>query len=63
MYDAKDIEDKIAGITNLAINTILNVKINEVKNKIPTITNLVTNAFLKGTLMQIGKSPHIFKFI
>ena len=29
----KNIEDKISGITNLATNTILNAKINEVKKK------------------------------
>ena len=29
---------------NLATNTTLNAKINEVKNKIPNITNLATTA-------------------
>ena len=32
--------------TNLATNTTLNAKINEVKNKIPNITNLATTAAL-----------------
>ena len=40
----KDIEDKIPDITNLAINAILNAKINEVKNKIPSIANLAATA-------------------
>ena len=31
----KDIEDKIPDIANLATNTTLNTKINEVKNEIP----------------------------
>ena len=34
------IENKILDITNLATNTSLNAKINEVKNEIPSITNL-----------------------
>ena len=34
----KNIEDKIPDITNLATNTTLNAKINEVKNKIANIT-------------------------
>ena len=36
VYNAKikDIEDKIPGITNLATNTTLNAKLNEVKKKI-----------------------------
>ena len=38
----KNSEDKILDITNLATNTILNGKINEVKSKIPSITNLAT---------------------
>ena len=42
-YNAKikDIEDKILDITNLATNTTLNAKINEVKKK-PCITDLAT---------------------
>ena len=42
--DIKNIEDKIPDITNLAIKTTLNVKINEVKGEIPSITNLATTA-------------------
>ena len=37
---------KIKHITNLATNTALNAKINEVKNKIPNITNLATTITL-----------------
>ena len=42
VYDSKykNIEDKIPDITNLAINTTLNAKRNEVKNEISSITNL-----------------------
>ena len=34
----KSIEDKMPDITNLAINTTINAKINEVKGEIPSIT-------------------------
>ena len=34
----KSIEDKMPDITNLAVNTTINAKINEVKGKIPSIT-------------------------
>ena len=37
---------KILKITNLATNTTLNAKINEVKNEIPSITNLATTTAL-----------------
>ena len=37
----KNIEDKIASITNSATNAALNAKINKVKNKVPSITNLI----------------------
>ena len=42
----KDIETKIADITNLATNTTLNANVNEVKNKISNITNLATTTAL-----------------
>ena len=35
-------------ITNLATNTALNAKINEVKNEIPSITNFATNVSLNA---------------
>ena len=42
----KNFEDKIPYLTDLATNTTLNVKTNEVKNQKPSITNLATNADL-----------------
>ena len=39
-------EDKIPDVTNLATNTTLNDKINEVINKIPNISNLATTTAL-----------------
>ena len=44
----KDIEDKIPAITNLASNTTLNAKVNEVKNEVPSITNLATKSSLNA---------------
>ena len=64
----KDIED-IEGyfkdyqryyITNLAINTTLNARINEVKNKIPNITNLATTTALTAVENEI---PDYSKYI
>ena len=48
VYNAlsKCIEEKIPDITNLATNTTLNTKINEVKSEIPKITDLATTAAL-----------------
>ena len=50
VYNAKikNIEDKIPGITNLAINTSLNPKINKVKSEIPSITNLANETVLNA---------------
>ena len=45
----KNIEDKIA---NLATNTTLNAKINEVKNEIPIVTNLVTYPSLNAKINE-----------
>ena len=44
IYNTKitNIEGKIPDITNLAANTILNAKINEVKNEIPSIPSTTT---------------------
>ena len=41
MLKVKNVEEKILEITNSAINTTLNAKINQLKN-IPNVTNLVT---------------------
>ena len=40
----RKIEDKIPDITNLATNTTLNAKINEVKNEIPSVNVATTDA-------------------
>ena len=40
----KDIEDKIPNISNLAINTTLNNKINRVKGEVSLITSLLIAA-------------------
>ena len=40
----KDIYNKISNITNLASNTTLNAKVNEVKNEISSIINLAKKA-------------------
>ena len=40
----KDIYNKIPNITNLASNTTLNAKVNEVKNEISSIINLAKKA-------------------
>ena len=44
---------KIADITNLATNTALNAKINQVKNKIPSISNLASNTALANVENKI----------
>ena len=53
MLIQKNIEDKIPDITNLATNTTLNTKINEVKVKIPNITNLATTIALTAVENKI----------
>ena len=40
----KNTEDEIPYITNLATNSTLNAKINEVKEEMPSITNLATTS-------------------
>ena len=56
-YNAKikNIEDKIADITNLAATTALNAEINEVKNKIPNITNLATTTAFTAVENKISE--------
>ena len=61
-YNAKikNIEDKIAYITNLATNDSLNAKINKVKDEIPSFTNLATTAALNSKIDEVkGKLPNI----
>ena len=48
----KNIEDKIPDITNLATNTTLNAKMNEVKNEIPNI-NLATTTALNAKTIEV----------
>ena len=52
VYNAaiKNIEYNIPDITNVATNTSLNAKRNEVKGKIPGITNLASTAALNGKI-------------
>ena len=45
-FITKHVYNKIPNIRNLASNTTLNPKVNEVKNEISSITNLATNASL-----------------
>ena len=46
MLRSKNIEDKILDITNLATNTALNAKTNEVKIEIPSINELAATSAL-----------------
>ena len=58
----KDIEDKIADITELATTT-LNAKINEAKNEIPNITNLAANAAFNAKKNEVqNEIPNITNF-
>ena len=58
----KNIEDKICDTTNLATNTTLNAKINEVKDEIH-ITNLAITAALNAKINEVkGKIPSITNY-
>ena len=57
----KNIENKIPDITNLATNTALNAKINEIKSKIPSITNLVTTTALTAVEDKIPNVSNLVK--
>ena len=47
-------------ITNLAVNTTINAKINVVKGEITSITNLATTAALNAKINEVkGKIPSI----
>ena len=53
------LRSKTLKITNLAINTTLNAKINEVKKEIPSITNLATTTDLNAKINEVkGKRPN-----
>ena len=49
----KHVYNKIPNITNLASNTTLNAKVNEVKNEISSIINLATNASLNTKTKEV----------
>ena len=51
----KNIEDKVPDITNLATNTTLNTKTNEVKGKMRIITNSATTAALITKINEVKK--------
>ena len=56
----KMLRSRVLKITNLASNTALNAKINEVKNEIPSITNLVNNTSLNAKINEVKKKqPNI----
>ena len=61
-YNAKikNIEDKIADITNVA-TIVLNTKINEVKSEIPNITNLATTSALAAVENKIPSVSNLVK--
>ena len=46
-------------ISNLATNTTLNAKINEVKNEIPSITNLTTTVAHNAKINEVKKIHNI----
>ena len=60
----KNIEDKIADITNLATNNTLNPKINEVKGEIHSITNLATTTVLNTKISVVKNDiPNITNLV
>ena len=60
MLRSIQLKKKIPDITNLATNTTLDAKRNEVKGEIPSITNLFTNSALNAKINEIkDKIPSI----
>ena len=53
MLRSKNIEDKIPDITNIATNTTLNAKINEVKGEIPSNTQLAATTALNAKIHKV----------
>ena len=51
----KSFEDKILDIFNLATNTTIDAKINDIKSKNTIITNLAFTTALKGKVLSISK--------
>ena len=60
-WDKKKIEDKIPDISNLAIKSNLNTKINEVKNEIPSIAGLATTSALTTVEKKIPDTSNLVK--
>ena len=58
----KNIEDKVADITNLATKTTLSAKINEVKGEIPNITILATISALAAE-NEIRSTSNLVKML
>ena len=58
----KNIEDKVADITNLATKTTLSAKINEVKGEIPNITILATISALTAE-NEIRSTSNLVKML
>ena len=48
MLKSKTLKIRCQILTNLASNTTLNAKVNEVKNEVPSITNLATKSSLNA---------------
>ena len=61
MLMLKNIEDKIPDITNVAANTTLNPKTNEIKGEIPSITNLTATATLTTVENKIPNVSDLVK--
>ena len=64
MLGSKILKKQLPDITDLATNTILNAKLNEVKNEIPSITSLVTTAALIPKTNEVkSKIPNISTYL
>ena len=61
MLRQKNIDNNIPDITNLALSTTLNTKMNEVKNEIPNSTNLASTAALAATESKILNVRNLVK--
>ena len=56
-----NIADKIPGITNLATNTTLNAKTNEVKKEIPSMTNLAATTDLNAVENKVTNVSNLVR--
>ena len=61
VHNAKNIEDKIPDITDLATNTTLNGKKNEVKKEIPSIINLAATTAVTAVKNKIPNVSNLVK--